>query len=71
MLKCPNCGNTYFNVTRNCTQYIVVDGNENVVEISPSLDVHDINDDEYQCTVCSQCFDWDELVKVGDVEIDM
>ena len=37
MLKCPNCGNTYFNATRNCTQYIVVDGNENVVEISPNV----------------------------------
>lgn len=70
MLKCPCCGNTYFKVFRDCTQYLIIDGNENVLEVL-STDMHEINDDEYQCTVCSQCFDWDELVKTGDVEIDM
>lgn len=70
MLKCPNCGNTNFRVTRDCTQHLIIDGNEDVLEVL-SMDVHEINDDEYQCTVCSQCFDWDALLKIGDVEIDM
>ena len=60
MLKCPNCGNTFFKAFRDCTQHIVVDRNEEVVEII-SLDEHAICDDAYQCTECGECFYWDEL----------